>query len=71
MNSVVSLYYYAKIIKTMFLDLPYPEDKTVTVEAGDFNLTLLVPLAALTVVFGVYFGPLLKYTDESLSFFIR
>jgi len=71
MNSVVSLYYYAKVIKTMFLDLPHPEDKTVPVGAGDFNLTLLVPLTALTLVFGVYFGPLLKYTSESLNFFVR
>src|SRR6185295_2578340 len=31
MNSVVSLYYYAKIIKIMFLDLPNPEDKTISV----------------------------------------
>lgn len=71
MNSVVSLYYYAKIIKTMFLDSPYPEDKAVRVGAGDFNLTLLVPLTALTVVFGIYFGPLLEYTNDSLTFFIR
>jgi NADH-quinone oxidoreductase subunit N len=70
MNSVVSLYYYAKIIKTMFLDVPYPEDKAVPVGAGDFNLTLLVPLAALTVVFGIYFGPLLHYANRSLNFFI-
>jgi NADH-quinone oxidoreductase subunit N len=71
MNSVVSLYYYAKIIKTMFLDMPNPEDKTIYVGAADFNLTLLVPLAALTIVFGVYFGPLLEYAHQSLSFFIR
>jgi NADH-quinone oxidoreductase subunit N len=71
LNSVVSLYYYAKIIKTMFLDIPALEDKSVSVGGGDFNLTLLVPLTALTVVFGVYFGPLLKYANESLSFFIR
>jgi NADH-quinone oxidoreductase subunit N len=71
LNTVVSLYYYAKIIKTMFLDTPYPEDKAVTVGAGDFNLTLLVPLTALTVVFGVYFGPLLRYANQSLSFFVK
>ena len=41
------------------------------VSLPDFNLALLVPLTALTVVFGVYFGPLLKYANESLSFFIR
>ena len=71
LNSVVSLYYYAKIIRTMFLDAPNPEDKTVAIGAGDFNLTLLVPLTALTVVFGVYFGPLLKYTNQSLTFFVK
>lgn len=71
MNSVVSLYYYAKIIKIMFLDTPNPEDKTVTVAANDFNFTLLLPLTALTVIFGIYFSPLLRYTEQSLSFFVK
>ena len=71
MNSVVSLYYYAKIIKTMFLDAPNPEDKTVSLGAGDFNFTLLAPLTLLTVVFGIYFAPLLRYTSESLRFFVK
>ena len=71
MNSVVSLYYYAKIIKTMFLDMPNPEDKTVSLGVDDFNFTLLFPLTLLTVVFGIYFSPLLNYTNQSLSFFIR
>ena len=71
MNSVVSLYYYAKIIKTMFLDTPNPEDKAVAIGADDFNFTLLLPLTVLTVVFGIYFGPLLSYTNHSLSFFIK
>jgi NADH-quinone oxidoreductase subunit N len=71
MNSVISLYYYAKIIKIMFLETPNPEDKTMSVTAGDFNFTLLLPLTALTVIFGIYFSPLLRYSTESLSFFIR
>jgi len=71
LNSVVSLYYYAKIVKTMFLDLPNPEDKAIALEPGDFNFTLLLPLTALTVVFGLYFGPLVRYTHQSLSFFIK
>jgi len=69
MNSVVSLYYYVKVIKTMFLDSPTPEAKAVSVAVYDF--TLLIPLAALTVFFGIYFGPLLRYTTQSLSFFIK
>ncbi len=69
LNSVVSLYYYAKIVKTMFLDSPNPEDKTISVGANDF--TLLLPLAVLTVVFGIYFGPLVQYTNQSLRFFVK
>jgi NADH-quinone oxidoreductase subunit N len=68
-NSVVSLYYYAKIIKTMFLDMPNPEDKAVSVAVYDF--TLLIPLTVLTVIFGIYFSPLVQYTSKSLSFFVK
>jgi NADH-quinone oxidoreductase subunit N len=69
LNSVVSLYYYAKIVKTMFLDSPNPEDKTVSVSVNDF--TLLFPLAAATLVLGVYFAPLVQYTNQSLRFFVK
>ena len=66
-NSVISLYYYAKVVKTMFLDNPDPDDKPVSVAANNF--TLLIPLAVLTVVLGVYFAPLAQYTNQSLRFF--
>ena len=68
-NSVISLYYYAKVVKTMFLDMPNPEDKTISIAMNDF--TLLIPLTVLTVLFGVYFSPLVKYTSQSLHFFIK
>jgi NADH-quinone oxidoreductase subunit N len=65
-NSVVSLYYYAKVVKVMFLDTPDPADKAVAI-AG-YNLTLMVPLAAFTVILGIYFSPLAQYTTQSLHF---
>ena len=68
-NSVISLYYYAKVVKTMFLDSPDPGDQTISVAAGNF--TLLIPLTVLTVVLGVYFSPLAQYTSQSLQFFIK
>jgi len=68
-NSVISLYYYAKIVKTMFLDTPNPEDKSVCVATNNF--TLLIPLTVLTIVFGVYFSPLVRYTTQSLRFFVK
>ena len=68
-NSVVSLYYYAKVVKVMFLDFPDPSDKAVAVDRG--NVTLLLPLTALTLFFGVYFYPLTYYASQSLRFFIK
>jgi NADH:ubiquinone oxidoreductase subunit 4 (subunit M) len=53
----------------MFLDMPNPEAKAVTVASNDF--TLLIPLTVLTLVFGIYFAPLLKFSQQSLSFFIK
>ena len=69
LNSAVSLYYYAKVVKTMFLDSPTPEDKQVTLAANNF--TLLLPLTFLTILFGLYFAPLAQYTSQSLRFFIK
>jgi NADH-quinone oxidoreductase subunit N len=68
-NSVISLYYYAKIVKTMFLDTPEPGDKSLVIGANNF--TLLIPLTALTIVLGVYFSPLVYYTSQSLRFFMK
>jgi NADH-quinone oxidoreductase subunit N len=68
-NSVISLYYYAKVVKVMFLDIPDPGDKSVTI-AG-YNFTLMVPLAILTVILGIYFSPLSQYTTQSLRFFVK
>jgi NADH-quinone oxidoreductase subunit N len=71
LNSVISLYYYAKVVKVMFLDAPDPADGTVAA-AGSGVLTLpLAALTALTVVFGVYFYPLTHYATESLRFFVK
>ena len=68
-NSVVSLYYYAKVVKVMFLDAPTPGDKEVAIGCNHF--TLLIPLAVLTVVLGIYFAPLVQYTTQSLRFFVK
>jgi NADH-quinone oxidoreductase subunit N len=68
-NSVISLYYYAKVVKVMFLDIPDPADKSVAI-AG-YNFTLMVPLAILTVILGIYFSPLSQYTTQSLRFFVK
>jgi NADH-quinone oxidoreductase subunit N len=68
-NSVISLYYYAKVVKLMFLDSPDPGAKSLSIAAN--HVTLLVPLTVLTIVFGIYFSPLIHYTSQSLRFFVK
>jgi NADH-quinone oxidoreductase subunit N len=68
-NSVISLYYYARIVKAMFFDLPQSTDRAVAVSPS--SSILLGILATVTVLLGVYFGPLVQYTNASLQFFIQ
>ena len=69
LNTVISLYYYARIAKTMFLDDPGPDDGPVAATAS--AVPLLGVLMVLTVVLGVYWGPLLDYSAGSLGFFMK
>ena len=67
-NSVVSLYYYARIVRTMFLDFPLGDEGTIAVDWS--NGSLLVMLTALTVVLGVYWAPVIDLADRSVHFFM-
>jgi NADH-quinone oxidoreductase subunit N len=63
LNSVISLYYYARIVKVMFL-----EDPT---QAGDLPLALvprvmLAILAVPTLVLGIYWEPVIRVTEASV-----
>ena len=76
LNSVVSLYYYARIVRTMFLDFPVPGDPTVEIgpSGGWVDRLVGVPgltglLAILTCLFGVYWAPLIDFADRSIRFF--
>jgi NADH-quinone oxidoreductase subunit N len=62
-NSVVSLYYYARIVKVMFLDLPRPEDAPVPFAMRDLGVVGLLSLALL--VMGVRFGWLLDRARDA------
>lgn len=69
LNSVVSLYYYAKIVKTMFLDLPEGTEGTVRVDFH--NGALLGVLTMFTILLGIYWGPVFSYTSRSLRFLMQ
>ncbi|MFP6627095.1 MAG: NADH-quinone oxidoreductase subunit N [Deltaproteobacteria bacterium] len=67
LNSVVALYYYARIVRTMYLDQPVEGDPVLTF---DLHNSILVAVLVLgTVVFGVYWAPIINLADRSLIFF--
>jgi NADH-quinone oxidoreductase subunit N len=65
LNSVVSLYYYARVFKTMTLEMPPTYDK---LAEPAFGRALLAVLVIPTIVFGLYWGPLAEITTRAFSF---
>ena len=64
LNSVLSLFYYVKIVRTMFLE--QPEEGQGEVEVDLHNGVLLGVLTIATVVLGIFWGPLFDFADLSL-----
>gem|GEM_PF-4627642 len=62
MNSVVALYYYARIIKTMFLEEAL-DDTKISVQV--FPVVLLILLAIPTILLGIYWAPVKNLVDLS------
>jgi NADH-quinone oxidoreductase subunit N len=66
LNSVVGLYYYARIVRTMYLDLPSDGDPAMAVDGHSFFLVGVLMLG--TLVFGVYWAPVIDFAERSLLF---
>ena len=66
LNSVLSLYYYARIVRAMFLDFPAGGEATVPLDWS--NGALLGMLTLGTVVLGVYWVPVFALADRSVRF---
>jgi NADH-quinone oxidoreductase subunit N len=67
LNSVVSLYYYIKIVKNMFLIQPTGDKSRETFGLG-YNIILLA-LIIPTIVLGIYFAPLTRFAEYSSQIF--
>ena len=66
LNSVVSLYYYVRIIKVMFLDgEPTKDDKTV----GDHPVLVgtIIALMIPVLLLGLYWNPLVAFVQSSFN----
>jgi NADH-quinone oxidoreductase subunit N len=66
LNSVVALYYYARIVRTMYLDLPIEGDPVVAIDGHSSFLVGVLMLA--TLVFGIYWAPVIDFAERSLLF---
>lgn len=67
LNSVVSLYYYMRPVKAMFLEAPEPDAPPFKGEV--WNYGLMGALALVTLLFGLYPPPIIEFADRSLHFF--
>ncbi len=67
LNSVVSLYYYVRVVRNMFLRDP-AEDKS-PIEFSTAQMVVLVGLVIPTILFGLYFAPLVDFANASIVMF--
>jgi len=70
-NSVISLYYYVRVLKVMYLDKPVGATHPVTFGTG--TVAVLGVLAAATLLLGLptFFGPLVDLAQGSLGTLAR
>ena len=64
LNTVVSLYYYVRVLRVMFL---IKSDKTVSVNLNPLNFAVLMFMVIPTLLRGVYFSPLVNFAKESVQ----
>ncbi|MCB9653163.1 MAG: NADH-quinone oxidoreductase subunit N [Deltaproteobacteria bacterium] len=62
LNSAVSLFYYARVIRKMFLENAADESPIPVDWAARL---VLIPVALFLLVFGIYWGPLKSVTDRA------
>lgn len=66
LNSVISLYYYAYVVKVMFLE---KEDDPQPITTGLYHKILVLVLLVPTMVMGLYWSPVINFTMESIQIF--
>jgi NADH-quinone oxidoreductase subunit N len=67
LNTVVSLYYYVRVLKHMYLT--QPNESTPSFEVSPMNRAFVLILAIPIIVFGIYFTPILDFAKACISFF--
>lgn len=68
LNSVVSLYYYMKVVRNMYLR--QAETESPKVNFSPFAIAIVIALAVPTLVFGIYFSSIVEWATNSMNIFI-
>ena len=68
LNTAVSLYYYVRIVRAMFIDPPAVADPKPFPARPGYQL-LLAGFSAAILVFGVWWTPMVEWTRASLALF--
>jgi len=66
-NSVISLYYYTRVLRYMFLR--EPEDRSGHLPILRSEALILLTLAIPTLIFGLYFAPIVDLANASVQIF--
>lgn len=67
LNSVVSLYYYVRILRNMYLKEPEASKEPISFSV--IQLAILLLFLIPTILLGLYFGPLVEYAQASVTMF--
>ena len=67
-NSVISLYYYFRVVKVMYFE---GKSNEIITHPPAVMSTMLLLTAVPSVLFGIYWKPIVIWIHNSLSFFIQ
>lgn len=67
LNSVVSLYYYSKVLKAMYFER---DENVAPLELSAVHFAGLIILAIPTVVLGLFFAPVIEFAEKAVSSFL-
>lgn len=68
-NSAISLYYYARVFRNMYLREPMNGDTT-PITFSPLVIVMTILFIVPNVVFGLYFGPLIAFAQQSVKIFL-
>ena len=68
-NSAISLYYYARVFRNMYLRAPMDGDES-PITFSPLVIAMTILFIVPNIVFGLYFGPLVHFAQQSVRIFL-